>query len=375
MLHASVLGTTFEGRILGETTVGERAAIVPSVRGSAFITGVNHVFVDPEDPFPQGYLLEDTFPGADTQWWGAPGAPQRPRRARLLDAVRSRKRSDQLIAPATPPRRTEARDPNAVYALGADPAESARLRRQADELAADTRALLDRVVLRPRGLAIDLGCGPHGALDLLAERVRPGGLVVGLDANPVHTAIAAAAAPAGVDLVTSDARRSGIASASFDVVHARALLVNIPEPGEVVTEMVRLAKPGGWVASMEPDTELVLCHPPLAAFERICEIFPVVFARNGADPRVGRRVPSLLREAGLADVGVEVRAQSYPPGNTRRTTRLDLVRSMRTQIVEMGLASAAELEDLDSEARAHIDDPRTILVSGLLVLSWGRKPT
>jgi proline racemase len=68
MRHASVLGTTFEGRILGETTVGGRPAIVPSVRGSAFITGVNQVLVDPEDPFPQGYLLEDTFPGADRQW-------------------------------------------------------------------------------------------------------------------------------------------------------------------------------------------------------------------------------------------------------------------------------------------------------------------
>jgi proline racemase len=68
MRHASVLGTTFEGRILGETSVGDRAAIVPSVRGSAFITGLNHVFVDPGDPFPEGYLLQDTFPGADTQW-------------------------------------------------------------------------------------------------------------------------------------------------------------------------------------------------------------------------------------------------------------------------------------------------------------------
>jgi hypothetical protein len=40
----------------------------------------------------------------------------------------------------------------------------------------------------------------------------------------------------------------------------------------------------------------------------------------------------------------------------------------------MGLASADELEALDSEVRAHIDDPRTILVSGLVILAWGRKP-
>ena len=67
MTHASVLGTTFDGRIVSETTVGGRAAIVPAIRGSAWITGITQVVVDPTDPFPEGYLLTDTWPGDDTQ--------------------------------------------------------------------------------------------------------------------------------------------------------------------------------------------------------------------------------------------------------------------------------------------------------------------
>ena len=67
MTHASVLGTTFEGRIVSETTVGDRAAIVPAIRGSAWITGITQVIVDPSDPFPEGYLLSDTWPGSDLQ--------------------------------------------------------------------------------------------------------------------------------------------------------------------------------------------------------------------------------------------------------------------------------------------------------------------
>src|SRR3954471_23438759 len=67
MSHASVLGTTFDGRIVSETTVGGRPAIVPAIRGSAWITGITQVFVDPTDPFPEGYLLTDTWPGSDTQ--------------------------------------------------------------------------------------------------------------------------------------------------------------------------------------------------------------------------------------------------------------------------------------------------------------------
>jgi proline racemase len=61
MTHASVLGSTFDGRIVDEAKVGERAAIVPAIRGSAWITGVTQVFVDPDDPFPEGYLLSDTW--------------------------------------------------------------------------------------------------------------------------------------------------------------------------------------------------------------------------------------------------------------------------------------------------------------------------
>jgi proline racemase len=67
MSHASVIGSTFDGRVVSETTVGGRPAIVPAIRGSAWITGITQVLVDPTDPFPEGYLLSDTWPGPDTQ--------------------------------------------------------------------------------------------------------------------------------------------------------------------------------------------------------------------------------------------------------------------------------------------------------------------
>jgi trans-L-3-hydroxyproline dehydratase len=67
MTHASVLGTTFDGRIVAETIVGGRSAMIPAIRGSAWITGVTQVIVDPTDPFPEGYLLPDTWPGPDLQ--------------------------------------------------------------------------------------------------------------------------------------------------------------------------------------------------------------------------------------------------------------------------------------------------------------------
>src|SRR5262249_47881099 len=67
MPHASVIGSTFDGRIVRETTVAGRPAVVPAIRGGAWITGVSRVLVDPTDPFPEGYVLSDTWPGDDVQ--------------------------------------------------------------------------------------------------------------------------------------------------------------------------------------------------------------------------------------------------------------------------------------------------------------------
>ncbi|MBL7063878.1 MAG: proline racemase family protein [Anaerolineae bacterium] len=64
-INAGILGTTFEGRLVAETMVGDPStgsgqalpAVVPEVRGSAHVTGVHQFVLDPRDPFPRGFLL------------------------------------------------------------------------------------------------------------------------------------------------------------------------------------------------------------------------------------------------------------------------------------------------------------------------------
>ena len=265
-----------------------------------------------------------------------------------------------------------------MYALGSDSEERERLGRQSVELRPISAGLLDRVGVRPGQSAIDLGCGPLGVLDLLSERVGPDGRVVGLDLNPANLALARSFGHdhglANLEIIEGDARRTGLAASSFDVVHARTLLINIPDPTAVVAEMARLIKPGGWVAGMEPDMSVQLYHPPNPAWDRLHEIFCAAFRVDGADPFIGRRLPELFRAAGLIDVGVEARVDLYPHGHSRRTVRVDLVRSMRAKIVARGIAGDQELDDLDRAARAHLDDPYALALPGLYFLAWGRKP-
>ncbi len=59
--HEGILDTVFAGRVEAETSVGERAAIVPSITGTAWITGFASYVVDPSDPFPEGYTVGDIW--------------------------------------------------------------------------------------------------------------------------------------------------------------------------------------------------------------------------------------------------------------------------------------------------------------------------
>jgi trans-L-3-hydroxyproline dehydratase len=53
----SIIGSTFTGRIVGETRMGEYAAVVPEVSGRAFITGRHEFLLDPDDPLVRGFLV------------------------------------------------------------------------------------------------------------------------------------------------------------------------------------------------------------------------------------------------------------------------------------------------------------------------------
>ena len=59
--HYGPLGTVFEGRLIGETTVGGVPAVIPTITGTAWITGKAQYMLHPTDPFPEGYTIGDIW--------------------------------------------------------------------------------------------------------------------------------------------------------------------------------------------------------------------------------------------------------------------------------------------------------------------------
>jgi SAM-dependent methyltransferase len=171
----------------------------------------------------------------------------------------------------------------------------------------------------------------------------------------------------------ADARSTGLPGCSFDLVYARLLLTNIPRPGQVVSEMARLARPGGWVAGEEPDP-IFVCSPPNEAWTRLAEVLRQTWRLEQSDINMGRRLPELYRAAGLEDVGFHVFADVHPAGHRRRTIVADLARSLRPKILDREVITERELDELDRAVRSHIADPGTVMLPVLYFTAWGRKP-
>lgn len=251
--------------------------------------------------------------------------------------------------------------------------EIERLRIQAEAMAPDTRAMLDRIGVGLGWRCLDIGCGPGGITGLLSERVGPLGRVVGLDMNEQFLAHARSGAPANVEFLRGDAYGSELPASSFDLVHLRFVASTAGDPERLIREAMRLARIGGVVALQEPDASTLNCHPPHPAWECLKAALLGAFAGVGADLTLARSLYALARQAGLADV-------QYRPfliGVRSTDPMVDYlpatVESLRGTVLRLRLLSETELSTALAQCRAHLRDPATVFTMYTVAQVWGHK--
>ena len=265
------------------------------------------------------------------------------------------------------------------YVLGYRREEQRRLQGQAEELASESGWLFDQLGNLTGARVLEVGCGPRGCLDLLAARVGPNGSVVGIERSGEAVAMARAFVTerglTNVEVLERDARHTGLPAASFDAATSRLVLVNVPQPNEVLVETVRLVRPGGWVAFHEADYVSHVCDPPLEAWSAIVDLIVTYSERNGIDPFIGRKLPRLMRAAGIVDVVVNPILHTYPPGHPRRCILHDFAQNLTERIVALGLTTGREFTEMKDALSRHLADPGTLVVSHVFIQAWGRTPT
>ena len=266
------------------------------------------------------------------------------------------------------------------YFLGYRQAERQRLEQPAEELARDSKWLFDAIGIREGSRVVEIGCGPHGCLQILSERVGEHGRVIGVERNDQEVQRArqfvSANRLANVDVIHGDARATGLPSGTFDVATERTVLVNVPNPEQIIAEMVRLVRPGGVVALHEADCiGHQMCHPPLPAWKRLTELLDAYAGMNGIDRYIGRRLPGMLRTAGLTDIGRNSTVHAFPPGHARRMLQLQFVENLRDRLLGAGLIGEAGLDELAETLKRHLEDPETEVYSVVFVQTWGCRPS
>jgi SAM-dependent methyltransferase len=264
------------------------------------------------------------------------------------------------------------------YFLGHSPVEQRRLQQQAEELAEESGRLFDQIGLTPGSRVVEIGCGPQGCLELLSNRVGPLGSVVGVELSDHAVQLARSFLSErrldNVEVRQGNAAETGLPRESFDLATARLVLVNIPEPEKIVSEMAALVRPGGVVALHEADWIAHVCDPPLPAWDRLRQVLDNYAEAKGMDLYVGRRIPRLLRNAGLIEVQVNPLIHIYGPDHTRRPIFLNFVNNLRDRIVAEGLISQGEFAESIASVERHLGEPETLVVSHLFIQAWGRKP-
>jgi ubiquinone/menaquinone biosynthesis C-methylase UbiE len=267
--------------------------------------------------------------------------------------------------------------PQGRYPIARRAGEIERLERQSDALAADAAVMLDRIDVAPGWRCIDLGCGPGGITELLSVRVGPAGRVTGLDADAIFLdharERAGARGLAHIEYLQGDAYRTGLPSASFDLVHTRFVASTAGEPERLLAEAMRLTRSGGVVAFQEPDIDGLNCYPPHPAWQRLRRALDDVFGAVGANVRLAQDLYRMLRHAGLDDVQYRPFLVGFRAGDPMAFYLPETVESVRTVLLQRRLIDAHELDAALAACRAHLARPDTVSTFPIVAQAWGRK--
>jgi SAM-dependent methyltransferase len=228
-----------------------------------------------------------------------------------------------------------------------------------------TIARLEAIGVEAGWRCLELGAGGGSIARWLCERVGDGGAVTAVDLEPRF--LEADPRP-NMEIQRRDIVADGVPGEGYDFIHARHLLIHLPDPDGLIADLAGRLRPGGTLLLEECDFHAV----DTAASEVYRQVWNAglrATARAGGDWNWGRRLAPALVAAGIADVGTCVDGAIFRGGDPWAELTTITWEQLRPRL----LAEGVEGGRIDA-AVAELADPANWFPSCVVISAWGRRP-
>ena len=234
--------------------------------------------------------------------------------------------------------------------------------------------------LDERGIAagwhcLEVGGGNGSVARRMAERVGPTGSVLVTDIEPRFIEQNVASLPDNIEIRKHDITKDTLPPEKFDLIHARLVLLWLPDRDAALDCMIDATKPGGWIVLEEydsflPDETVVTTdHRAAQLYTRARQAQHELMKARGADMTWGRRLHQCFSSKGLTHVGGFAIPDTRRGGGSGCRLFKANFNQIRKQAVELGLITDQDM----AEVLRYLDDPSFTVLSPLMFTVWGQR--
>lgn len=215
----------------------------------------------------------------------------------------------------------------------------------------------------------EVGAGAGSIARWLSTRVGYGGKVVAIDIDTQY--IKDLRAP-NVEVRQQDITTTPLEKGTYDLVHAKILLMHLAEREQVLKQFAEALKPGGYLLVEEADIRSIqTCSPPEPLLTRAASALSTFFYFSGADPGYGLKLMPAVKKTGLLkNIGTDCQLTAIQAGTPEMATISLSLAKLAPVIVQAGLMGKKEVE----RAFELLEQPSDITIYTPITVSvWGQR--